>query len=119
MSKLITMSNEELLNKAAQKLIKQIELISNKPDNTKPPEQLLFDVILFLLNKYPNFAVNRDKTLQDKFSDIMNVLSSAAFSMIDRYCDGNQAGAYYSAELMAKMIVRKISEKQESRIEVK
>jgi hypothetical protein len=114
MSKLITMSSEELLNKATQKLVKQIELILNKPDNKKPPEQLLFDLILFILNKYPNFAVNRDKTLQDKFSDIMNVLSSAALTMIERYCDGNRAGAYYAADMMSKMIMRRLSEKHEA-----
>ena len=120
MSKLINITDEESLQKAINKLTRAINLISN--NGGKKAEVVLFDSIIGLLHQYPNFPVNKDKTLQHKFNDVMNVLSSATFTMIERYCDGNRAGAYYAADLMSKMIMRKLSEKHESeerKIEVK
>lgn len=117
MSKLINITDEESLQKGINRLVRAINLSLNFDDKKpKKPEVVLFDAIIGLLHQYPNFPANADKTLQDKFSDIMNVLSSAAFTMIERYCDGNKAGAYYAAELMAKMVVRKISESGEKKV---
>lgn len=119
MSKLINITDEESIQKAINRIVKAINVSAN---NGKNPEVLLFDAIIGLLHQYPNFSANADKTIQDKFSDIMNVLSSAAFTMIERYCDGNRAGAYYAADMMSKMIMRRLSEKhetEEKKIEVK
>lgn len=119
MSKLINITDQESIQKAINRLVKSINVSAN---GGKAPEFLVFDAIVKLLNQYPNFSVNTDKTMQNKFSDIMNVLSSAAFTMIERYCDGNRAGAYYAADMMSKMIMRRLSEKheaEEKKIEVK
>lgn len=109
MSKLINITDEESIQKGLNRLIKAINIAANAEG--KKPEILLFEAIVGLLYQYPNLPSNADKTLQDKFSDIMNVLSSAAFTMIERYCEGNRPGAYYATDLMAKMILRKLSEK--------
>ncbi len=42
--------------------------------------------------------------------------------IIERYCEGNREGAYYAADMMSKMIMRRLSEKhetEEKKIEVK
>lgn len=124
MSKLINITDDESLQKGINRLVKAINIAAN--NDGKAPELLLFDAIIGLLHQYPNFPSTTDKTLQDKFSDIMNVLSSVSFAMIERYCDGNRPGAYYATDLMGKMIMRKLSEKyteedkkDESRIEIK
>lgn len=110
MSKLINATPEDNLQRAITRLLRAVE--QGVRAGAKKPEEWLFEAIMALLNQYPNLGVTSEKTLPDKFSDLMNVLSSATFFTIERYCEGNKSGAYYSAELMAKMIMRKISEEK-------